>query len=111
MTYEVGQKVETPFGICKVTDVNGLLVKVEHAGTLSEFELPIGMLSPYKTADEKLIEMEYYYVRGYENYLLYAKGVNAVIIHPRSKTYTTNFDITLELSRILTQYLEELNEK
>ena len=112
MTYEIGQKVETPFGVCKVMNVDGLLIKVEHVGTLSEFELPIGMLSLYKTAHDKLLSMGF----EFEEVLDWAKNPfshnwkkdgQKITIYLFENTVTT-YEVCKEAIEVLTQYLEEM---
>lgn len=117
--YKIGDKVETPFGVGKVLNINGLIGTFEQQATLSTFEFPIGDVKPYRTAHEKLIEL------GWEN-KLYERDTRRyeaynmwVIFDVTNKTYTINKlvgiaiicpNIDIALSRILTQYLEELEE-
>ena len=63
-------------------------------------------LKPYRTAHEKLIEMGYESTKG-NNFTKYRHDELPRVTIYSDNTYSCS-DTNLELSRILTQYLEEL---
>lgn len=65
-------------------------------------------LTPYRTAHEKLIEMGYELTKR-TDYVFYRHDDLPRITIYSDKTYSCS-DTNLELSRILTQYLEEMEE-
>ena len=136
MTYEIGQKVETPLGVGGIIDVF-----TREDKTISECKVCIKThsvwfgvddLKPYKTAHDKLLSMgfeekihdktvEREIKRG--DYKQYVNYPIVILIDLNQKDFTTytlyngsknNVDdvswVSLELSRILTQYLEEMAE-
>lgn len=123
--YKVGEKVETPFGIGIVV---GKRVAMRHDDIIFEVEIKgikidfrNTQVTPYQSAHEKLIELGY--ERVDTHYILYKKN-NGIHIEIDSDltlmVYKENDDfyytsspvyINLQLSRILTQYLEELEAK
>ncbi|MDY0278391.1 MAG: hypothetical protein RBQ97_09955 [Acholeplasma sp.] len=130
MKFEIGQKVNTPLGVGELYDngysFNGVisylvrftLPKDKNGIFHPVVEFPDYHLKPYKTADERLLEM------GYECYgriFLCKQYVNIkedetlpleINIDTQNKCYyiPDNDCVNLELSRILTQYLEEMEE-
>ena len=119
MKYEIGQKVETPLGVGKIFDisVSGDMFHVELKDGLTKWFWS-NYLNPYKTAEEKLLE------RGFEkqkiNHDTFTLEIVLQSVSPYIITFTkkenkgwlyhSNKWINLELSRILTQYLEEIAE-
>ena len=63
-------------------------------------------LKPYRTAHEKLIEMGYEFIKG-NNCVFYRHDELPRVTIYSDNTYSCS-DTNLELSRILTQYLEEI---
>lgn len=134
MTYEIGQQVETPFGVGEVVALgsafNGVesyrvrftLPKDENGYLHPIIEFPHYHLKPYKKAHEKLLEIgfEVYLNDDYTIIYFNKTTYQFVKIDKKFKTYQSYWEdesynynphfITLELSRILTQYLEELAE-
>ena len=119
--YKIGDKVETPLGVAKVLGINGLIGTFEHQATLSTFEFPIGAVKPYRTAHEKLIEMGYEVFDEDHMGIIYRDKTCCINISKIGKSYWLEGrprgdyivnvpEVDLTLSRILTQYLEELNE-
>jgi hypothetical protein len=124
--YKIGDKVETP-------QFTGIVEKVYESGVKVNGKMfPLKDIKPYRTAHEKLIEM------GYEEkihdtvvksdvesgrYKQYAKNYEVILIDVENREFTTytlyNGDkgvsdvswVSHELSRILTQYLEEMEGK
>ena len=117
MTYEIGQKVETPLGVGIIYTIQTIkeqvMYKVEFEKTKLNFLASFveEELKPYKTAHERLIEMGFTYIVDYYDYsLFHNEKTNEEVYVYHNKTYDANINITLELSRILTQYLEEMAE-
>ena len=112
--YKIGDKVETPYGIGIVKDfgVSGFSFhwcKI----AFSEYDvisLNEDKVKPYRTAHEKLIEMGFVATLELDKYLIYRMDGLELLFNIPAKTYVYDVDINLELSRILTQYLEELEE-
>ena len=113
--YKIGDKVETPLGIGKLADIsqnNETKYKVMHGARSTWYAHD--EITPYRTAHEKLIEM------GYKRFntshgVEYNKEHCQILIDEQDKTYKVYwmvddmaYWIDLELSRVLTQYLEEL---
>lgn len=120
MKYEIGQKVETPLGIGEVIDVF-----TREDKTISECKVCIKThsvwfrvddIKPYKSAHDRLIEMGYNVqqttVLNSSMFTIYGiDGASITIIERKGgSTYKTKQEVSLELSRILTQYLEEMAE-
>ena len=133
MKYKIGQKVETEQGL--IAEV----ISVETWGTIKVMgngfmmETIAEKLKPYKTPHERLLEMGYVkkinkntvdYIKETKD--TYRRYGNRITIHTKEKLYSgiafnddlfnsqyhkSEMAFTLELSHILTQYLEELNEK
>ena len=111
MTYEIGQKVETEKGNGIIVGISGYeeqlyIVEITNIGKWGFNE---HQLKPYRTAHEKLLEM------GYEceerrdvKIYRHENKISSVRVYD-DNTISCN-DIDLELSRILTQYLEEMAE-
>ena len=119
MEFKIGQKVNVPLGVGVIKYyMGGSTVWVSFDENMAEIELDIKHLKPYKTAHEKLIDMGF--TRFYElsNSINYSNGQNLISFDKGSNTVLFynrfNMDcsvINMELSRILTQYLEEMEEK
>ena len=111
MKYKIGDKVETPLGVGKLVDIsqnNETKFKVAY-GTRTTWYAHDEITS-YRTAHEKLIEMGYESTKG-NNFTKYRHDELPRITIYNDNTYSCS-DTNLELSRILTQYLEELeNDK
>ena len=131
--YKVGDKVETPLGIGVIIGKrvamqhDDIIFEVENKGIKVDFRNT--HVTPYRTAHDKLIEMGYEekihdIVVKYDvesgRYKQYAKGSEVILIDLEDAEFTTytlfSGDkgvsdvawVTLELSRIITQYMEEL---
>ncbi len=120
MTYEIGQKVETPLGVGEVIDVFTREDKTisECKVCIKTYSVWFGVddLKPYKTAHEKLIKMGFTATLEFDKYPIYRNNFGLELsFNPIEKTYyLTKWEestkVSLELSRILTQYLEEMAE-
>ena len=136
MTYEIGQKVTTPHGdgvIISMSEIdNEYEVEYPYKELTTSF-FGIESLQPYKSPHDKLIEMGYVkkinkntvdYIKETKD--TYRRYGNRITIHTKEKLYSgiafnddlfnsqyhkSEMAFTIELSRILTQYLEELNGK
>ena len=125
MTYEIGQKVETPLGVGEIVGVIeypkgygntyrvDIKIKEEVINKMYDFD----ELKPHKTAHEKLLSMGYecedtYSGKQYTNTKEDEALPVRVDIDEISKYYyiPDNDCVNLELSRVLTQYLEEMEE-
>lgn len=137
MTYEIGQKVETEKGNGIIVAISGYeeqlyIVEITNIGKWGFNE---HQLKPYKTAHEKLIEMGYEYEEHKQGHrYIHRENKDYIDIDLFRESYyhfefkyqrdyrktpypirhyrTTPYPIStnLELSRILTQYLEEMVE-
>ena len=121
--YKIGDEVETLYGVCLIENHDTKL-KVFHTKHIKTqrlfmfYEDSLDILGLYRTAHEKLIEMGYQRVEDDEDdCFVYKKGLDYVTItksgevavHDKNTYFGASyFDLTL--SRILTQYLEELDE-
>ena len=115
--YKIGDYVKSFIGIGCIEDEykelnNHFIVNVKG----NRYILSASELEKYKTAHEKLLEMGWKFSECTGCKLYQRKG-GFVEFNIEQKTYTiytlNNYDvnINLELSRILTQYLEELEEE
>ena len=134
--YKIGDKVETPLGIGVVV---GKRVAMRHDDIIFEVNIKNVKIDfrntqviAYKSAHDKLIEMgweekihdtvvKYHVERG--RYKQYAKNYEVILIDIEKRDFTTyilyNGDkgvsdvswVSHELSRILTQYLEEITNE
>lgn len=114
--YKIGDKVETPLGVGILSDIsanNETKYKVMY-GTRSTWYAH-DEIKPYRTAHEKLIEMGYEYIQLSEDEddHYYELNDEYIWFSISEKNYRMSggIEVDLELSRILTQYLEELEEK
>lgn len=113
MKYEIGQKVETPFGFGIVTflsnigndEIDSVFVSFKNA---PEIEFSIKSIKPYKNPHEKLIELGYELIQGV-NLKIYRhdKLMNFRVYD--DNTISCN-EIDLELAKIIKEYLEWLGE-
>lgn len=112
--YKVGDKVETPLGVGVIKWIDKasknedegfdtIYVSIKH---FPEIEFNERHIKPYRTAHEKLIEMGYEFEQ-LEGYKIYRHIEKSIIGVYEDKTYCC-VEVDLDLSRILTQYLEEL---
>lgn len=113
--YKIGDKVETPYGVGVITVIRNdgmFFVKIKNQLVHCVYD----ELTPYRTAHEKLIEMEWEEQETtIKNNRRYDKGDNTIFIDIVKKTYEVYegydpYQIDLKLSRILTQYLEEIEQ-
>lgn len=103
--YKVGDKVEYLGEVVEITqifDSGGCMVS---NGTLEAYA-HLSDLDKRKSAHEKLIEMGYKLTK-YIDYVSYSHKKRVGIVIYNDKTYSCH-DTNLELSRVLTQYLEEM---
>ena len=122
--YKIGNTVKTEFGIGVVKDKyenlnNHFVINIRDVDII----VHVSEMEHYKTAHDKLIELGWEYKGFVELRHIYEKKYpykfkEHIIIFPKSKFYLTSTNskghsvlINIELSRILTQYLEELEEK
>ena len=101
-------KVETEKGNGIIVAISGYeeqlyIVEITNIGNWGFNE---HQLKPYRTAHEKLIEMGYESIKG-NNFTKYRHDELPRITIYSDNTYSCS-DTNLELSRILTQYLEEV---
>lgn len=130
MKYEVGQKVETPLGVGIIfeeekfdMDLGEWYIEVmigERFGFNRVIPFETVDLKPYKSAHDKLIDMGFEMVLDDEEFTIFEhqeldytirvdkiwKGIG---IHHYNDDPNYRY-IYLEISRILTQYLEELEK-
>jgi len=103
--YKIGDKVEYCGEVVKITqifDSGGCMV----SNGILEAHAHLSDLDKHKSAHEKLIEMGYEFIKG-NNCVFYRHDELPRVTIYSDKTYSCS-DANLELSRILTQYLEEL---
>ena len=115
--YKIGDKVETPLGIGKLVDIsqnNETKFKVAY-GTKTTWYAH-DEITPYRTAHEKLIEMGWKLKSKLPNEIIY--GIFEVRLTFRKYedglwrfTLSENLGVYKNFSYVLTQYLEELEEK
>jgi len=118
MTYEVGQKVETPLGIGTIVgskpilyarDVYNVELKTKEGNFYIWFTQDV--LKPYKSPHERLLEMGFELVTANKLiYITYDDLTHFVVDKERKELNFHIGTVDLELSRILTQYLEEMEE-
>ncbi len=126
MTYEIGQKVETPLGWGRLSYFDSEFAWVSIKGT-PEIEFDIRHIKPYKTAHDKLIDMGFSYeydecndelsdkVHTYYNAKRHLKI--EVTVTPNGVGWHThfydayNYIANLETLEIIKQLVEELHEK
>lgn len=101
--YKIGDKVETPHGVGRVDKVFDSGLRVNFGGSKL---IPLKDVKPYTSAHDKLIKLGYEF-QQYDNFKKYMHDELATVRVDNDKTISC-YEITLELSRILTQYLEEL---
>ena len=129
MTYEIKQKVETPLGIGTIVgskpilyarDVYNVELKTKERDFYIWFTQDV--LKPYKTPHERLLEMGYVYEEHKQGHrYTHKENLDYIDIDLfRNTFYHFEFSFrkfpkpagtNLELLKILTQYLEEMNEK
>ena len=104
--YKIGDKVETPLGVGKVSiSATGYMVNIK--GYQVVFEADV--VTPYQSAHDKLLAMGYEFNKR-NDYVIYTHDELSRVTIYRDKTYSCG-DANLTLSRILTAYLEELEGK
>ena len=113
--YKIGDKVETPLGWGILSYFDNEFAWVSIKGT-PEIEFDIRRIKPYQSAHDKLIEMGYTHLQLSEDLTddYYGKDINDFIWFSReNKSYNLGsfVEINLELSNILTDYLEEMGEQ
>lgn len=116
--YKIGDKVEYLNNVWEVCDWEVDSVEIYNEKMGVNIYVPIDDIKPYRTAHEKLIELgyehhEYSYGDVYELKESYKYNGLSGRIQTDNQGAINCGDvyIGLELSRILTQYLEELEEK
>ena len=124
MTYEIGQKVETPLGVGEIVGVIeypkgygntyrvDIKIKEEVINKMYEFD----ELKPYKTAHEKLIEMGLHFkiTNDYAGDIFSHEWWNdnnyRVLAFYVNEKETTVSEANHDIMRIIPQYLEEMAE-
>lgn len=126
MKYEIGQKVTTPLGVGEIIDVF-----TREDKTIKEYKVCINTYSawvdvedikPYKTPHERLIEMDYEYKEHKQGHRYIHKEDKDYIDIDLFRDCFYHFDFgsnktprpmgtSLKLARILTDYLELLEEE
>jgi len=131
--YKIGDKVETPIGIGILSDIsanNETKYKVMYGSRSTWYAHD--EIKPYQSAHEKLIEMGWEVYTDNINVIVYKKTIQhdvyrddyiKVGVYKKEKKYNGtvhyndrfssayrhhSYDFELDLSRILTQYLEEM---
>ena len=109
--FKIGDKVKTEKGNGIIVAINGYeeplyIVEINDIGKWGFSE---HRLKPYRTAHEKLIDMGYEIAKGNNCTFYRHEELPRVTIYS-DKTYSCG-DANLELSKILTQYLEELENE
>lgn len=114
--YKIGDKVETP-------QFTGVVEKVYESGVKVNGKMfPLKDIKPYRTAHEKLIEMGYEVFDEDHMGIIYRDKTCYINISKIDKSYWLEGrprgdyivnvpEVGLTLSRILTQYLEEMEGK
>lgn len=121
MKYEIGQKVETPFGIAEIVFLHDIPIKWARVKIPNNHEwlysFNVDDLKPYKTPHERLIEMGYE-LNDTQDYLLYYDGNRLTIsIHKKTKVWVAYLgvdglvEVGLKLTKIMADYLEWLEEE
>lgn len=119
MKYEIGQKVETPFGIAEIVFLHDIPIKWARVKIPNNHEwlysFNVDDLKPYKTPYEKLLEMgfEFEEVLDWgENPFCHnwRKDDQRITIYLSENTITT-YEVCKEAIAVLTQYLEWLEEE
>ena len=106
--YKIGDKVEYLNNVWEVCDCEIDSVEIYNDKLGVNIYVPISDVQPYRTAHEKLIEMGYELTKR-TDYVFYRHDDLPRVTIYSDKTYSCS-DTNLALSRILTQYLEELDE-
>ena len=109
--YKIGDKVETPHGTGLVVGYHETydMYIVDLKGDFKTQQYKPEHLQPYRTAHEKLIEMGYELTKR-SDYVFYRHDDLPRVTIYSDKTYSCS-DTNLVLSRILTDYLEEMEGK
>lgn len=133
--YKIGDKVETPLGIGVIQSLEETIFEDEKGNPIYDYAVKFEndydyytehkldkiiflnhVVKPYRTAHEKLIEMGYERVEDEDDdCFVYRKGLDYVTItkdgqvavHDKNTYFGASY-FNITLSRILTQYLEEL---
>lgn len=121
MTYEIGQKVETPLGVgvlYTTQTINGFVkYKVEFEKSTLNFLASFveEELKPYKTPHEKLLDMGFEFAVDVDWANMdfshkFSKDDQRITIYLYDKTVTT-YEVCKEAIAVLTEYLEWLEEE
>ena len=106
--YKVGDKVETPLGIGKVSiSAHGYMVNIKGYEVVFNKDV----IKPYITAHDKLLAMGFRLKQNSKTKKVYSILQHSIEIEKYEdewKYYTNGIVIGLSLSRILTQLLEEM---
>lgn len=112
MTYEVGQKVETPLGVGEIKKIetwhDGHIQFVVWINDMGVRFVP-RHLQPYKTPHDKLMGMGYELIQG-ANIKIYRHDKLSDVRVYDDNTISCN-EIDLELAKIIKEYLEWLEEE
>ena len=120
MTYEIGQKVETPLGVGKVVGYHELydiyLVDLLTNPAFTNQQFKEYHLKPYKTAHDKLVEMGLHlkitndYAGGIFSHEWWNDNNYRVLAFFVNEKQTTVYEANHDVMRIIPQYLEEMEE-
>jgi hypothetical protein len=116
--YKAGDKVETPHGtgwVKSYSEVYDMYI-VDLKGAFKNQQYKPYHLKPHKSAHDKLIEMGFkknedgHYQHDFDGDIRVMSETNMKTMETQ-KYLVPRVHLTLELSRILTQYLEELEDE
>ena len=114
--YKIGNNVEYLNSVWEVCDSEIDSVEIYNEKMGVNIYVPINDVKPYQSAHDKLIALGWV-EDDRKEFTIYSKNSNEIYINKQRKTYQlysyqyiTNgpMYVSLELSRILTQYLEEM---
>lgn len=106
--YKIGDKVEYLNNVWEVCDWEIDSVEIYNEKMGVNIYVPIDDVIPYHTAHEKLLALGYELTKR-TDYVFYRHDDLPRVTIYSDKTYSCS-DTNLALSRILTQYLEELEK-
>lgn len=116
MKFEVGQKVETPFGKAEIVFLDDIPIKWARVKIPNNHEwlypFNVDDLKPYKTPHEKLIELGFKFYNSVHTKSIISDSGYHILIHKKSKEIgILGKALTFELWKIFDEYLEWLWEE